>query len=227
MSNIKSVAIDFDGVINDCKGWKGIGIFSSPIEGAKGALQAFKNAGVEIIIHTTRGETGEIAKYLSIYKIPFDHINYSPFNSCHMNPGKPLVDVYIDDRALNFDGKWTKEFVHKVLNFQPHYKKEKRQQPSVEDMLIEDAKTYKMKKKDYGDSYCNFGRLMLLLFPNGIELVTEKDFNKFGIFMQIANKFMRYSNLCSTGSVNFESIVDTLKDMGIYSFMGIKVENRK
>lgn len=224
MSDIKSVAIDFDGVISDYKGWKGIGIFNPPIAGAREALQDFRFAGVQIIIHTTRGETGEIAKYLNVHDIPFDHINYSPLNSHHMNPGKPLVDVFIDDRALNFDGKWTKEFLQKVLDFKPHYRNEK-QNKSVEEMLAEAAKTYKMKNKDYGDSYRNFGKLMLLLFPDGVNLSSEKDFNKFGVFVQIANKFMRYSNLCNTGSVNFESIADTLKDMGIYSFMGVGIES--
>lgn len=122
----KHIAIDFDGVIAEYEGWKGIGVFGKPIAGVKKALEKFKAAGNIIIIHTTRGEVEAIKKYMALWEIPYDYINFNPNQAPHMNQGKPIADVYIDDRAVTFNGSWNNTFLEQVLNFKSWYKKEKK-----------------------------------------------------------------------------------------------------
>jgi len=40
-----------------------------------------------------------------------------------------LADVYIDDRAIGFGGRWTDEYVERVLSFKPHWKREREAKP--------------------------------------------------------------------------------------------------
>jgi hypothetical protein len=120
----ETVAIDFDGVISQYDGWKGCGVFGELMPDVKEAIVALKNAGKKIIIYTTRGETEQIAEYLAKHCIPYDHINHNPQNFGHMNPGKPIADVYIDDRAICFTGRWTSDLVQQIIDFKPWYKKD-------------------------------------------------------------------------------------------------------
>lgn len=105
-----TVAVDFDGVIADySEGYKGLGIFGKPLPGARESIWTLKQAGWKIIIHTARHEHAMLADYLREHDIPFDEINR---NSDAHAPGageiKPIADVYLDDRAVNFGGNWTK-----------------------------------------------------------------------------------------------------------------------
>jgi histidinol phosphatase-like enzyme len=106
---MKTIAIDLDGVIFKYDGWKGLFDWGDPVEGALGALDMLKRAGWTIIIFTTRTnpETNPgystrqlsqlVADKLDEYGIPWDEISLY----------KPLADVYLDDRAMKFDG-WAK-----------------------------------------------------------------------------------------------------------------------
>jgi hypothetical protein len=103
---MRYICVDFDGVIADYthapKGW---GIFGHPIDGARQALVKFKQEGHVIIIYTCRNEINLIKEYLRVYKIPYDYINESPLNN-ENSSHKPIADVYIDDRAVRFNGNW-------------------------------------------------------------------------------------------------------------------------
>lgn len=120
----KTVAIDFDGVISYYDCWKGVGNFGLPIAGVSSALKKLKSFGMKIIIHTARGETELIKKYLIKNDIPFDHINYNPDQLENMNHGKPIADVYVDDRGVAFEGIWNSDFVHKIMDFKRWNKRE-------------------------------------------------------------------------------------------------------
>ncbi|MBF0235774.1 MAG: hypothetical protein HQK65_22465 [Desulfamplus sp.] len=117
----KSICIDFDGVIAELVG--SIEECGSPIKGAAEAISVLKEAGFKIIIHTARPDSEEsialIKNYLIENKIPFDSINQgvdSPWES-----KKPLADLYIDDRALRFEGDWASALVQakKLLQIEP------------------------------------------------------------------------------------------------------------
>lgn len=74
-------------------------------------------------------------------------------------------------------------------------------------------KTFKERAKVYGDSYTKHGEVMFSLFPNGIELLDEEDFNRFGILNMQVSKLVRYVNSWN------ERHIDSSHDLGVYCFM--------
>lgn len=97
----KTIAVDFDGVIAEYDGWKGVGILGGPRADVVTALRTLHAEGWKIVIHTTRGEE-EISAYLLEHEIPHHEINR---NSDYTTlGGKPVADVYWDDRALCYSG---------------------------------------------------------------------------------------------------------------------------
>jgi hypothetical protein len=103
------IAIDFDGVIHEySKGWNGGEIYDPPVVGAKEALEALKAKGHTLYLFTTRTNTMfrkkdepdqkiMIEAWMKKHEIPFDKI---------WTFGKPMADLFIDDRALSFKGDW-------------------------------------------------------------------------------------------------------------------------
>lgn len=125
------VAVDFDGTIAHYDGWQGPGIFGDPIAGCKEALEDLKQRGYRIVVFTTRGvDLEDVRRYLVGHDIPFDEVNENcsgtPDNLSHR---KVIADVYIDDRAMHFDGSW-KGIPDKVDWFQPWYRRTN-QRPSL------------------------------------------------------------------------------------------------
>lgn len=114
------IAIDFDGVLHlYSKGWNGGAIYDPPVPGAKEAMQQLKQQGHYLLIFSTRTNTifrkkGEpdqqkaMEEWLTQHEIPFDKI---------WTFGKPMADIYIDDRALSFQGNWT-QTLQEVNTFQ-------------------------------------------------------------------------------------------------------------
>ena len=90
---------------------------------------------------------------------------------------------------------------------------EKRKQTTV-DFLEQALKTSKERNKTYGDNYYKFGRIMKELFPNGITLTNEADFNRFGCLVQIVSKISRYVNSFKQGGHQ-----DSIHDLGVYAFI--------
>lgn len=125
------VAVDFDATISEYKGWQGPGVFGEPVQGAKEALDRLYLKGYTIIINTTRGiDIQEVQNYLRDHHIPYHHINCNHDNAPpEVGNRKVLADVYIDDRALRFDGRW-EGMVEKVEWFMPWHKRENRR-PSL------------------------------------------------------------------------------------------------
>lgn len=102
----RTLAIDLDGTILEYDGFKGVGVFGSPIDGAREALQKFKEDGWFIVIDTCRGEVPQVVEHLALFDIPFDSVNRHPFQPSTANPGKPMAEYRIDDSAIYFDGDW-------------------------------------------------------------------------------------------------------------------------
>jgi|WetSurMetagenome_2_1015567.scaffolds.fasta_scaffold10886_4 mannose-6-phosphate isomerase-like protein (cupin superfamily) len=114
----KTIAIDFDGVINSyTSGWKGVKQTDRPVKGAADAIKELYEQGNKIIIFSTRANNAVgrsiIRKYISNMGLP---------DTVKITAIKPPADVYIDDRALNFNGNW-KETVIEAENFKPYMQK--------------------------------------------------------------------------------------------------------
>ena len=93
MSKPISIMVDLDGVISTEER-----VFDRPlaqaIPGARAALTQLKQAGHTIVIYTARGW----AEY-NVTKDWLDR-NEMPYDAIHM--GKPIANVWIDDRAIHF-----------------------------------------------------------------------------------------------------------------------------
>lgn len=117
----KTVVFDFDGVIHSyISGWKGpIVIPDPPVAGIRDALKEIHEAGYEVVIVSTRcayvSGKKAIEKWLDEYMM-------SEFVD-KVCKEKPPAIVYIDDRAICFDGD-PNALLDKVRNFKPWYQKE-------------------------------------------------------------------------------------------------------
>lgn len=109
-----TIAIDLDGTICGYEGWQGPEHFGTVREGCVEALAELHDAGWRIIIHTTRGNTNAVAEFLTAEDVPFDYINQNPDQPKDANPGKPIADVYVDDRAISAQQPWP-EILAEVL----------------------------------------------------------------------------------------------------------------
>ena len=114
----KTVAIDFDGVINSyTSGWKGAGETDKPVKGAGDGIKSLIDAGFTVIIFSTRANSKlgkqTIRQYLSELDIP---------EGIEITDRKPIADAYLDDRAVTFNGDWGSA-LENLKNFKPWMQK--------------------------------------------------------------------------------------------------------
>lgn len=115
---MQTVVFDFDGVIHSyTSGWKGYDkIPDPPVEGIKEAIDEIRSEGYEVVVCSTR--CGNILGMSAVKKYLMDH-NIIVDN---VVKEKPPAIVYIDDRAICFDGESNK-LLDKIKRFEPWYKK--------------------------------------------------------------------------------------------------------
>ena len=76
------------------------------------------------------------------------------------------------------------------------------------------ADLFESRNREYGESYKDFGSLMMEIFPEGITLKSSKDFSRYGIFNMMMSKIHRYSANWGKGGHS-----DSLDDLSVYSQM--------
>lgn len=112
----QTVVFDFDGVIHSyTSGWKGaINIPDPPVKGIEEALRDIHGAGYEVIVVSTRCAylCGKMAieSWLDVWGL-------APYVD-KVCKEKPPAIVYIDDRAICFDGK-PEGLLDKIKTFKP------------------------------------------------------------------------------------------------------------
>jgi histidinol phosphatase-like enzyme len=115
----KTVVFDFDGVIHSyTSGWMGPGvILDLPVPGIRESIAEIREAGYEVVVVSTRCAVLDglraVEGYLDRHGIIVDNILME----------KPLALVYIDDRAICFDGH-PETLLSKIEHFVPWNKKE-------------------------------------------------------------------------------------------------------
>lgn len=118
MMTNKTVCIDLDGTLIHYEEWQGEEHFGQVLSGASDATKKLHEKGWYIIIYTTRANKSILTKFLSNNKIEFDTINENPYQPQNAKGGKPIADVYVDDRALCFKGNWT-QTIKEITEFKP------------------------------------------------------------------------------------------------------------
>lgn len=82
----------------------------------------------------------------------------------------------------------------------------------VPEILEAGAATYRERNLIYGDNWETFREVMLLLFPNGIDLSDPDKLIKYNWLCHIVGKVTRFVN----ADMNH---VDSIHDMGVYAAM--------
>ena len=113
-----TACVDLDGTIFEYDRWRGEQFFGELIPGAKEALKGLRDAGWRVIIYTTRGSRDLVGAALLESGVPYDYINENPDQPPGCS-GKPIADVYVDDRAVGFRGDWEKALLE-VEQFRPY-----------------------------------------------------------------------------------------------------------
>lgn len=112
-SRPKVVAVDLDGtILHDEFPEKG-----KPVDGMRKQLEALHELGWKIVIWTVRDENESVAAHLRKYDIPFDYINENPHGPPKTSR-KIYADVYLDDRAITFNGD-SAGLAQKIAQFKP------------------------------------------------------------------------------------------------------------
>jgi hypothetical protein len=98
-SMAKTIAVDFDGVLHGYRdGWRDGAIYDAPVDGAASSLRRLRKHGYRVLVHSTRANDVihrlRMEDWLKHHEIPFDEI--------WCEPGKPIAEFYIDDRAIRF-----------------------------------------------------------------------------------------------------------------------------
>lgn len=124
---IKSIAIDFDGVINSyISGWKGAdNIPDPPIEGVlKFIDDIIKTDRYKVEIFSTRNHQSNAINAMKKWLIKYFTIYYGnegkaieTVSSILFPINKPKAHIYIDDRAFPFKGKFPS--IDYIDNFEP------------------------------------------------------------------------------------------------------------
>lgn len=98
----KVLALDLDGTLLEHETYPNYG---APIPGMKEEIEALRQAGWKVAIWTCRNkeEYDTILQHLADHGIEVDYINENPHEAPSTSP-KIYADVYLDDRAMQFDG---------------------------------------------------------------------------------------------------------------------------
>lgn len=93
----RTVALDFDGVMNTYNGWQGADELFEPREGLENFLKTLMRDGFKVVIYSTR-TVEKIQGWLAKHNVD----QYITFVSNE----KPLAHCYVDDRAIQFQGSF-------------------------------------------------------------------------------------------------------------------------
>lgn len=115
----KTIVFDFDGVIHKySNGWQDGSIYDEPVAGIKDVIDNLRALNYKVVIVSTRCQTDygmvTIRNWLVNHNIIVDNI-------CKE---KPPALVYVDDRAVCFDGN-ANTLLDKIVNFRTWQQKER------------------------------------------------------------------------------------------------------
>ncbi len=113
-----TVLLDFDGVVHSYKsGWRGVDVITDPpVDKVDEAIQQLRK-DYKVMIYSSRcrhaGGVEAVKKWLAEQNIKVDGVAREKV---------PALAI-IDDRGITFEGSWDQEFIDKIKNFKPWYKR--------------------------------------------------------------------------------------------------------
>jgi len=114
---MRTIAIDFDGVIHTYKGWRD-GLLDVPIPGMKEFIMMLQTRGAEVVVFSTR-EAPIIEAWLELHNFPRLEVT---------NEKLKRFSVFIDDRNMLFHPDFVADvmgrelYAHEVMRFEPHWR---------------------------------------------------------------------------------------------------------
>ncbi len=105
------VCVDLDGVLNQYDGWKGAEFFHPPRPGAREFLERLNALGFRVVVFTVRWGP-HVREWLDRHALSelVDEVTDK----------KPPAHVYIDDRAICFNGDYD-SVLNEVRGFKAHW----------------------------------------------------------------------------------------------------------
>lgn len=142
-----TVVFDFDGVITQYSGWKGVSVLPDPeVPGIDDAIRELRNLGYKVVVVSTRCAKpegmGAVRRFLRDSGIEVDDVMME----------KPPALCYIDDRAICFDGH-PEKLVEQVTSFHTWLENQVQNDVPVENLRPCKALVY-----DRGEAKEVFGR---------------------------------------------------------------------
>ena len=87
---------------------------------------------------------------------------------------------------------------------------------SVGELLKDAGKLFEQRDKEYGNGYERMGKIMSSFFPDGLELKTKGDFDRYATFSMCMVKLNRYAENIGNGKVGH---LDSARDLTVYASM--------
>src|SRR5262245_15027757 len=92
-----AVAVDFDGTLAAYRADLDLAK-TEPREGARAALERFRDAGLRVLVWTSRNDLADVRAWLGRHGIPYDALNANP--DFETGSRKIVATCYVDDRGL-------------------------------------------------------------------------------------------------------------------------------
>jgi hypothetical protein len=108
---LKTICLDFDGVMNTYTGWKGEDELFNPRPGLEQFLTILTDRGYSVVVHSTRS-SAKIDDWL-------DKHNLTQFIT-YVSSTKPKAVMYVDDRGFKFTGDFG-EVLMALTVFKTHW----------------------------------------------------------------------------------------------------------
>lgn len=104
MSKDRDIAVDLDGTIHSYTSGFQANKFDPPVEGAIQALYDLSTKFKTVWIFTARDILAPVERWI---KKEFEAAGLPYPDNIKCTNRKPKADIYIDDKALKFEGKWS------------------------------------------------------------------------------------------------------------------------
>ena len=109
------ICIDFDGVLAQYHGWKGMHHHGKPMPGLKRFLQKLIDADINFVVLTSKDSHKSIKRWFNKYGLPLP---------LKITSKKIPAAAYVDDRSVYFDGSFS-NLLKSLAKFRVHWKRDR------------------------------------------------------------------------------------------------------